>query len=415
MLCVSLANATLPAKSPLIESEIGLLAVLLSVLAVIFWVNQHPVFGRIFKVIPALVFCYFVPTALTALDVIPAKAELYKWVKEFVLPASLLLLTIALDLPGIVRLGPKAGIMLLAGTFGIVIGGPIALFLCQDLVGPDAWRPLSFLAGSWIGGGANAVAVQKSFEASNAEIAPIIIVDVAVANVWTGCLLFLAGRHAKVDSWFKGDTSAITVLETKMQDFQERVARVPSIGDLIIILALGFGLSWACHVAVESLMQNEAFATFTEKNFGDFAWKVVLITMIGVLLSFTPVRNMEGAGASKMGGVMIYLLVACIGAGADFHRLLEEEARWFLLIGAIWIFIHIAVLLTVGWLIRAPFFFIAVGSQANVGGAASAPVVAGAFNPVLAPVGVLLAIAGYVLGTVCGILCIKLCQLVVGG
>ena len=399
-------------KSPLVESEIGLLAILLSVLAVIFWVDQHPVIGRIFKVIPALVFCYFAPTALTAFHIIPAKAELYEWVKEFVLPASLLLLTIALDLPAIVRLGPKAGIMLLAGTLGIVIGGPIALFLCQDSVGPDAWRPLSYLAGSWIGGGANAVAVQRSFGASGADIGPIIVVDVAVANVWTGCLLFLAGRHAKVDSWFKGDTSAITKLEAKMHDFQERVARIPSIGDLIIILALGFGLSWASHVAVDWFMRDEAFAAFTEKRFGDFAWKVVLATMLGVLLSFTPVRNLEGAGASKIGGVMIYLLVACIGAQADFDRL--KEAQGFLLIGVIWIFIHIAVLLTVGWLIRAPFFFIAVGSQANVGGAASAPVVAGAFSPVLAPVGVLLAIAGYVLGTVCGIFCIWLCQRVVG-
>lgn len=407
----ALATAS-PLAEALIQDSAGQLAVLLTVLAVIFWADSHPKIGRIFKVIPALVFCYFVPTTLTALGVIPSEAPMYDWVKQFVLPASLLLLTLSLDVKGIYRLGPKAGIMLLAGTAGVILGGPIALWLWQSQLPEDAWRHVAYLAGSWIGGSANAVAMQKAVDFPDSLIGPIIVVDVAVANLWMGVLLFLAGRHQKVDAWLKGDTSAIADLQRKMADFQARVARPPTIADLIILLALGFGIAWLAHLAGQQLIVTPPFMHI-KGYIGSFAWKVILVTTVGVGLSFTPVRRLEGAGASKIGGVMIYLLVACIGAGADFHEL--AKAQVFLWVGLTWIAIHIVVLLVVAKLIRAPFFFVAVGSQANIGGAASAPVVAAAFDPVLAPVGVLLAIAGYVLGTYGGLCCIWLCRLVMGG
>jgi uncharacterized membrane protein len=404
------------AGEALVQDPAGVLAILLAVLAVIFHLASHPVAGRVFKIIPALVFCYFVPTALSTWGIIPVQSELYEWIKQFVLPACLLLLTLSLDVKGILRLGPKAVIMLLAGTAGVVIGGPIALAIWQGHVEEDAWRQMSYLAGSWIGGGANAVALQKIFGASDAAIGPIIVVDVAVANVWMGVLLFLAGRQAGVDRWFGGDTSAITALERRMENFHQRVARTASLGDLLTILALGFGAAWLAHVVAGKMMQNSFIAWLENEGFlNAFGWKIALVTAVGVLMSFTRARALEGAGASKIGSVMIYLLVACIGAGADFGRLLEGEAGYYLAIGATWMLIHVIILLSVGKLIKAPFFYVAVGSQANIGGAASAPVVAGAFNPVLAPVGVLLAIAGYVLGTYCGIVCIHLCKLVVGG
>jgi len=409
MVLAEAVTATTPPAAALVHDSAGVLAILLAVLATIFWLATHRVSGRVFKVIPALVFCYFVPTALSTARIIPTECELYEWVKQFVLPACLLLLTLSLDVKGILRLGPKAGIMLLAGTAGVVIGGPIALAIWKNKLPEEAWRLMSYLAGSWIGGGANAVALQKTFEASDAAISPIIVVDVAVANVWMGVLLVLAGRHAGVDRWFGGDTSAITTLVKRMEDFQERVARIPTLTDLMAILALGFGFAWLAHIDSLELMLHEPFASL-EGVLGAFAWKVIIVTTIGMLFSFTRVRLLEGAGASKIGSVMIYVLVACIGAGADFNRLLTEEARYYLLLGGTWMLIHIVVLLAVGKLIRAPFFFVAVGSQANIGGAASAPVVAGAFNPVLRPVGVLLAIAGYVLGTYAGLACINVCK-----
>jgi uncharacterized membrane protein len=398
-----------------IGDPVGVLAVLLAVLALVFWLNTRPVAGRVFKIIPSLVFCYFVPTALSMGRIIPAQSELYVWVKEFLLPASLVALTLSLDVRGILRLGPKAGIMMLAGTAGVMLGGPIALAIWHDRLPPDAWRALSYIAGSWIGGSANGLALQRTFGASDTAVAPLIVVDIAISGTWLGLLLFGAARHRALDRLLRADASALGALGERMERFHAKSVRVPAIGDLLAILAVTFGATWLSQVGAGELLENSFIAGLRERGFLDaFGWKVVLATTIGAALSFTPVRSLEGAGASKIGTLMIYILVACIGAGADLRPLLTSHAGWYLALGVTWIAIHAVILLTVSRLIRAPFFYIAVASQANIGGAASAPIVAGAFNPALAPVGVLLAVAGYVLGTYGGWLSTQMCRLVAG-
>ena len=392
-----------PPPAPLLENPAGILAVLISVLAVIFWLTQRPVAGRIFKIVPALVFCYFVPTALTTAGIIPAESPLYDWIKTHLLPASLFLLVLSLDVRAILRLGPKAIIMLLSGTAGVVIGGPIALLICQQWLPEDAWRGMAALCGSWIGGTANMVALGETAKVTDSMFATMVIVDVFVANVWMGTLLYLSGHQERIDAWTGADASAIKHLQQRMADFQARVNRIATVPDLMMILALGFMGSWLSYKAGVLLPDIGDMISST-------TWKFIIVTTLGVALSFTRARNLEGAGASKIGTVMIYLLVACIGASANFRAIAENKA--FILMGFIWMAVHVIVLLGVGRLIRAPIFFVAVGSQANIGGAASAPVVASAFHPSLAPVGALLAVAGYVLGTYAGLVCMMLLRAV---
>lgn len=401
-------------KPPMVTSPAGILAILVTTLALIFWAADHPVIGRVFKIIPTLVFCYFVPTALSTFDVIPHTSPLYDFVKSQILPASLILLILALDLPGIIRLGPKAGIMLLAGTAGVVIGAPVALLLFQSQLPPDIWKGLTALSGSWIGGGANFIALGNIAGASDDMIVKMVVPDVLIANIWMTALLFLALRQQAVDRWIGADASAIRDLERRMSDFQSRVARIATLSDLMIMLALAFGGAWVA--ANLGVVFNRFFlqqAPGFTKIIDDTAWKYILVTTFGLMLSFSRARNLEGAGASRLGSVMIYLLVACIGAHADFSAIGREDLV-LILAASVWMLVHISILLTVAWLIKAPIFFVAVGSQANIGGAASAPIVASAFHPALAPVGVLLAVAGYALGTYAGIICMQLLKWAAG-
>ena len=383
----------------------GILAVLLAVLAVIFWFGETVPGKRVFGIIPKLVFCYFIPTTLTTLGILPDDSALYGWIKMYMLPASLLLLILALDVPGILRLGPRAVIMLLAGTAGVVIGGPIALLICKGFVPEDTWQGMTALCGSWIGGGANMVALGDIAGVSADMFSMMVIVDVFVANIWMGVLLYASGHQKRIDKWTGADTTAIEDLQRRLTDFQARTSRLPTLTDLILIVAFGFVGAWVCYVAGNWLGEAAPFLSAV-------TWKFILITSIGVALSFTKARNLEGAGASKIGSVFLYLLVASIGAHANFLKI--TEAPGLVAIGFIWMAVHITILLAVGKLIKAPIFFVAVGSQANIGGAASAPIVASAFHPTLAPVGVLLAVAGYVLGTYAGLLCMALLKLVAG-
>lgn len=396
---------------PLIENDAVVLGLLMGILGVVFYTSasNRPVFRKIYRVVPTVLLCYFIPSLLNTFGVVSgASSELYYMASRYLLPTSLVLLTLSIDLKSIFKLGPKALIMFLSGTLGIVLGGPIALLIVSLFVpsimdgagGDEIWRGLATIAGSWIGGSANQTSMLEVFGASPALFSQMIAVDVIVANIWMAILLYWAAKPEIIDRYFKADSSAINQLQEKVEKYRKGLVKIPTLGETMAILGVGFTITGVAHLA------GDAFAPYIRINYpqlvqysldNTFFWIVIVATTGGLILSFTTVRKLEGAGASRLGSVLLYVLVATIGMQMDLNSVLESPL--FFLIGMVWMLIHIVIMLSVAYLIKAPFFFVAVGSQANVGGAASAPIVASAFNPALAPVGVLLAVFGYALGT----------------
>jgi uncharacterized membrane protein len=401
--------ASLPLREPA-----GILAVLCSVLAVIFWLESRPLLRRVFTLVPAIVFCYFIPTALNAAGLIPRQSPLYEWVKDFLLPASLVWLTLALDVPALLGLGGRAVAIFLVSSFSLVAGGPLAMLVWKAFLPPDAWQASAYLAGSWIGGAANAVALVRTVGAADSTIAPVVIVDVILSYLWMGVLLALAARRARLDRWLRADAAFLDALGNRHASAAgpSAHARPASVRDLAGLLALGIGVAVLSRAAGRWIADLPALAGARE-SLGPEAWKFILATTAGLSLSFTRARTLESVGASRLGMFALYLLITCIGAGADFSRL--AQAGCYLAFGATWIGCHVILLFLAGRLLRAPFFLVAVSSQANIGGPVSAPIVAAAFHPALAPVGAVLAIAGYVLGTYAGLVCCRLCRLVAEG
>ncbi|MBC8216759.1 MAG: DUF819 family protein [Candidatus Marinimicrobia bacterium] len=406
--------------SPLITNDAVVLGILMSILIFVFRTakSPHPFWKKFYKVVPTLLLCYFIPSILNSAGIISGEnSRLYFVASRYLLPTSLVLLTISIDLQEIRKLGSKALIMFFAGTFGIIIGGPVAILIMSYFapsivggIGPDAvWRGLATVAGSWIGGGANQVAMKEVFSVSDPLFSAMIAVDVVVANIWMAFLLYGAGIHTRLDTWLKGDTSAISHLQKKIEDYRAQISRIPDLTDAITVVGVGFGVTAISHylsdIIAPWIQQNADYLEKFSLTSG-FFWIIVFATTIALILSFTPLRRLEGVGASRYGSVFLYILVATIGMKMDLLAIFDNPG--FFLIGIIWMAIHALILIGVAKWIRAPFFFLAVGSQANVGGAASAPIVASAFHPALAPVGVLLAVFGYAVGTygawICGII-----------
>ncbi|MGB3619102.1 MAG: DUF819 family protein [Catalinimonas sp.] len=410
--------------TPLIENDAVVLGLLVGLLALIFWTQSLPAFRRFYRYVPALLLCYFLPSLLNSAGVIDGEASrLYFVASRYLLPASLVLLTLSIDLGGIVRLGPKMLIMFLTGTVGIVVGGPIAVLIASAVapelvggVGPDAvWRGLTTIAGSWIGGGANQAAMLETFgfNTQNPLFPALLLIDILVANLWLAFLLYGAGISDRVDRWFKADSSAIRDLQRRVEDYQASIMRAPTLTDLMLIAGVGFGVTGLAHWLADGIAPWIVVNAPVLERYSlgsSFFWLVVIATTGGLVLSFTGVRKLEGAGASRVGSLLLYVLVATIGMRMDITAVLQNLGLFA--VGLIWMSVHVLLLLSVARLIRAPFFFTAVGSQANVGGAASAPVVASAFHPALAPVGVMLAVLGYALGTYGAFVCGLLMQLV---
>jgi len=418
---------------PLITNDAVVFGILIIILALIFRSSEMPKLGKFYKVIPALLLCYFIPSIFSTLGIISpmwidmdaalkalanngfdvsgidsfkafknytlknevsaeilkpfiGKSSLYFVASRYMLPASLVLLTLSIDLKEVFKLGYKALLMFITGTIGVIIGGPLAIllfsYIAPDVVGGlepnEVWRGMTTVAGSWIGGGANQAAMYEIFKEGNKNLisgsmySMMITVDIIVSEVWMFFLLLGVGKAARIDKFFKADSSAVDNLKNQMQEFSLKIARIPSFTDIMVILGLGLGATAIAH-------------------------------------SFTRLRNYEGAGASKIGGVFIYILVATIGMKMNVLAIFDNPAIF--LVGLTWMVVHVILLVIVGKIIKAPFFYLAVGSKANIGGAASAPVVAAAFHPSLAPVGVLLAVIGYALGTYGALICGYLMQM----
>jgi uncharacterized membrane protein len=403
-----------PATTALISNDAVVLGLLAATLGAVFWSSSRPdgFWKKFYTYVPALLLCYLIPALLNTMGVIDGNAsKLYPMARDYLLPSALVLLCIAVDFGAIVRLGPKAIIMFLTGTVGVMLGAVVA-FTAMSVIHPatiagDTWRGMTTVAGSWIGGGANQAAMKEVFEVDATMFGQFVAVDVLVSNVWMAVLLFLAGRSEAFDRWTGADLSAINRLKHSIEQYHAEHARIATLRDVMVILAVGLGVTGLSHFLAEPLVAwiGSLPAEWRLKDYSltsGFFWLVVLATTFGLMLSFTRARTLEGAGASTIGSAMLYFLVASIGMHMDLRALLDKP--WLFLLGFIWIAVHGVLMLGMAKLIRAPLFFMAVGSQANIGGAASAPVVASAFHPALAPVGVLLAVLGYALGTYGGYL-----------
>ncbi len=466
-------------KTPLFTNDAVVFGCLFGLLLLIFWTTTLPQFKRFYTFVPALLLCYFLPSLLNTAGVIspgwidwePALArlqglgydvsglntiaglkelladlpdqarraaeaelaplvgtsKLYFVASRYLLPASLVLLTLSIDLKEVVRLGPKALIMFGTATVGVVLGGPIAILLFNAVApevihpagGEEVWRGFTTVAGSWIGGGANQAAMYEMWGTplepggprliSSKMYGIMITIDVIVAEIWMFFLLLGVGRTEAIDRAFGADASAVNALRDHMEEFSARIARIPSMVDLMLIAGIGFAATGFSHLAADIIapwIRDVAPELARFSLTSGFFWLIVTATTLGLAMSFTKIRNIEGAGASKVGGVFIYVLVATIGMKMNILEIFDHPGLFA--VGLVWMAFHVGLLFFVAKLIRAPYFFLAVGSKANIGGAASAPVVAAAFHPSLAPVGVLLAVFGYALGTygawLCGVL-----------
>ena len=408
---------------PVFTNDAIVFGILMSILGFVFITStsKKPLWVKFYKYVPALLLCYFIPSIFNSLGIISGNSSnLYFVASRYLLPTSLALLTISIDLKEIRKLGSKALILFFTGTAGIIIGGPIAILIVLSInpaliAGSDidsVWRGLSTVAGSWIGGGANQAAMKEVFQVDNEIFSAMVAVDVIVANIWMAFLLYGAGINDKIDNWLQADSSSINVLKNKIEAYQAQILKIPNTADTIKVLSIGFGITAVAHFCADLIapwiFQNApllAKFSLTSK----FFWLIVISTTLAVFLSFTKARELEGVGASRIGSVFIYILVATIGMKMNVLAIFDNPGLF--IVGLIWMMIHAGMLISVAKFIKAPFFFMAVGSQANVGGAASAPIVASAFHPSLAPVGVLLAVLGYAMGTYGAWLCGVLMQL----
>ncbi len=397
----------------LITDDAIVFGILMGILGLVFYTSnlQSIFFKKFYTIIPPLLLCYFLPGLLNSFGIISGQHSAIGSVSSnYLLPACLALFTLNLNLKELWAMRKNAGIMFFAGTIGIILGGPFAVWIMSlfapEVVAGDTWKALATLAGSWIGGGANQAALYTILEPSPEEFSATLAVDVFVAYGWMAILIYGASKVNALNRYFKADNSSVEALTHRMDTMAKSNIRTPEVKDIFVMMALAFGIVSVAHFfanRIASFIELSAPQLAQLSLTSKFFWLILITTLLGISLSFTKAKQYEGAGASKFATVFLYILIASIGMQMDILAILTNPLLF--VVGLIWIAFHALVLFFVAKIIKAPFFFFAMGSMGNVGGVASASATAAAFHPSLISVAVIISVFSYAIGTYAAYLC----------
>jgi len=387
----------------MIHNKLLLILILLSIEILVIGVSGHKRFKKYFKFIPSVFWIYFLPMLFSAAGIIDSKSQVFQVLSGYLLPAALLLLLLSSDIASICKCGRPALIMMFAGSLGVMIGTPLVFFLFKNFVGTRFWSGFGALSASWIGGSANMIAVKEAIGTPEQVFLPMVVVDTVVPYAWMGILVGLAGMQHLFDKWNRSDCKIIDELACKSsstQSTKNQRLRFPTTLLIAAVAVLGVMVS---RLMAGMLPEIKDIVSYN-------AWTIIVVSTLGVLFSLTSVRKLDEFGASKIGYFILYFVLASIGARAGVVNV--GPVIVLIIAGFLIVFFHAGVLFLTARIIKAPLFLVAVASQANIGGVASAPIIATIYQPGLASIGLLLAVCGNITGTYLGILTSQLCRLV---
>ena len=393
----------------LISSPGGVLAVLCAVAA--FWFLVAQITGsKLFQYVPPLIFIYVTPVILNNLDIIPASSPVYSGLSDYALPAFIVLMLIKVNVPATVRIMGKGVLVMLMGSAGVVAGCVIGYLAVNRWLDPDAWTGFGALAGSWIGGTGNMAAVSEMLHTPPEQFGLAVLADNVIYIVWLPILLASRNFADYFNAWAKVPADRIRMMESAAELVIED-EKVPQMVDYIYLTAIAIGVTWiAAALAPVFFAATIKTAPGLQIVLSESTWRILLITTIALILSATPLSRLPNSTA--MGTALIYIFVAGMGARATVEGFGQAPA--FLLGAFIWIFIHGAFCLAGARLFRVDVHSVAIASAANIGAAASAPIVAAFHRPSLVPVSVLMALIGYALGNYLAPLAAHLARIAAG-
>jgi uncharacterized membrane protein len=385
-------------ETVLINSPIGVLAVLCAVAAFFFLLAQVTD-TKLFKYVPPLLFIYATPVFLSNLKiggqtVIPNSSIIYTGLSKFALPVFIVLMLIKVNVPAVVKVMGKGVLVMLMGTVGVMVGGVVAYVIVHGWLPDDSWKGFGALAGSWIGGTANMLATKEMLGASDAQLGLAVVADNVIYIVWLPLLLMSRDYAEKFNKWARVPAERLAAMDAAAELHVEE-NHAPTMPQYLYLAAVVIGVTAIGHALAAPIAGWIAdVSTGLAGIFSETTTRILLVTTIALLLSTTPVSRLPNSTA--IGTALVYIFVAGMGARAEVSEL--GSAPVFVLGAFIWIFIHGLFMLAGAWLFRVDVHSVAIASAANIGAAASAPIVAAHHRPNLVPASILLALLGYALG-----------------
>ncbi|MDX1460525.1 MAG: DUF819 family protein [Xanthomonadales bacterium] len=399
-------------NSALITSPAGVMSVLVAVVAFWFWLEKKTQW-KVFNYLPPLIFIYASPVLLSNGGLIPFKSEAYDFLRHYGLPIFIVLMLIKVDVASAVRIMGKGVLVMLLGSLGVVLGGTLAYGLGQSVslggflpLAADSWRAFGTLAGSWIGGTGNMTAAHAALEGSAADLTMAAAADQMVYLIWLPLLLGCKAFAEKFNRWARVPAGRLAQMEQAAAELDHSES-APSMMQLLYLALLALGFTW---IAIELSDVLPPVVVGGATVITASTWLILIVTTLALVASTTPARNLPAAQTIAM--AIIYVYVARVGATMDLSSIDWQQTAGFIAMAYVWIAIHGAFVLFGAWVFRVDVHTLAIASAANIGGAASAPIVAAHHRESLVPASILMALIGYALGNYLAILTGRLGQLI---
>ncbi|MCP4203725.1 MAG: DUF819 family protein [bacterium] len=387
----------------MIESPAAVMAVLVGIAAFYFWLERFTGW-KLFQYLIPLIWIYATPVVLRNVGVLPDSSPAYGVLRNFGLPVVIVLLLVSVDVGAAIRVMGKGVLVMLMGTAGIVLGAPVGYFVVHRFLAEDAWKGFGALAGSWIGGTGNLAAAAHALGTPEEQFGLAVLADTVIYIGWLPLLLVSKNFADKFNRWTGVSDEHVARMESAAAA-EVKAPKVAGFRDYLNLGAIALAVTWLAGAAAGRLPEIEAGG---EVVISTATWVVLLVTTLGIALSFSPAKAIPGSHELAM--AILYVFVARMGATASLAGF--DQAGWFLLGSAIWISIHGLFCLAGAWLFKVDVHSAAIASAANVGGAASAPVVAAHHRESLVPAAILMALIGYAIGNYLAILTGHLCRIV---
>ena len=398
----------------LITSPVGVMTVLIAVVTFWFWLERSTRW-KLFEFLPPLIFIYASPVLLSNFGVIPYESAAYDFLRHYGLPIFIVLMLIKVDVISAVRIMGKGVFVMLLGSIGVVFGGVMAYKLGQTLslgnyfpLAQDSWRAFGTLAGSWIGGTGNMTAAFAGLEGAPADLTMAAAADQMVYLIWLPILLGCKSFADRFNRWARVPEGRLEAMESAAANFKSTESP-PTMTSLLYLALLAVGFTWVA-VGLSEVLPPIVVGGATVITAG--TWLILLVTTMALLASVTPARKLPAAQPIAM--AIIYIYVARVGATMDLSVVDWDKMIGFIAMAYVWIFIHGLFILTGAWIFRVDIHTVAIASAANIGGAASAPIVAAHHRETLVPASILMALIGYALGNYLAILTGRIGQLIGG-
>lgn len=364
--------------------------------------NATGFWAKFFNYVPAVVLCYLVAMLLCTAGVwdIPSTYPVYDSLKNYFTYTMIFTMLLRCDIRKILRLGPKMLFGFFSASVTIVIGFVAAFSLMKNIIGPDSYRALSALCGSWIGGSGNMIAIQSALNVSEADMGYALVVDSINYSVWVMFLLWAIQLAVPFNKWTKASTRLLDEVSLRLADDAKSNAAPITFESLILVIGTSL---LAAAVSQNIGTSLHRFLPFLDES----TWTILFLTVIGLLAALSPLGKVSGS--DEVSNLSLYTVIGLLASRASLLEL--KDAPMWILTGFLILGIHMVLTLIIAKLFHLDMFTCGVASLANIGGTAGASILAGTYSGALVPVGVLMALLGFIIGTPVGLLTAKLLEL----